>query len=845
MRVPVSWLRTLCDPGGSTAAIAERLALTGTEVERIERVGVGTPEAFVIGKVVAADPHPDADRLRVCAVDDGSGEARTIVCGAPNVEAGQTVAVARPGALLLDGRRLGETKLRGVLSSGMILSEQELGVGEDGAGIMVLPGELTAGAPLVEYLSVADEVLELEVTPNRPDCLGVYGVARELHAATGAALAPLPGLADRDAGPPGAASVGAAEQHARITIEDPEVCLRFTARAFEHVRIAPSPAWLKARLVAAGQRPISNVVDITNYVMLLTGQPMHAFDLDEVRGGEIVVRRAQEGERMTTLDGVERSFDGEMALVCDAGGPTSIAGIMGGQVSEVSEQTTRVLMEAATWVGPNILRTSSRLGLRSEASTRFEKQLHPDQALEAQQVAARLMIELCGARQLPAGELDEYPAPRKPRVVALRLARVSALLGTEIPAEEVRAILERLGFGVGSQAAAQDDARLEVTVPGFRDADVQREADLMEEIARIHGLESLPATLPARRGAVGRLTPAQRLRRRLEDSLRDRGLAEIVGYSFTSPASIAALRLEEDDLLRIANPLSEEHSVMRPLLLPGLLDAARANAAQGRAGVAMFESARVYEGPASQSEGPASQSGGGPASPHDAGALRGWGTTESPAGARPARERHELGALVTEAAPATWRAGARGADFFAARALVEGVLDAAGIVWRAQAAERPYLHPGRAATIVAIDADGRELGWIGELHPLVARAWDLEAAAAFALDFDALAELAPDLARYRDATSFPAVLQDIAVVVDEQVSAAEVEDAVRVGGGELLRRVVVFDLYRGEQVGEGRKSLAMRLEFRAHGRTLTEEEIAGPRASIERELEAIGGALRA
>ena len=537
-------------------------------------------------------------------------EPQTIVCGAPNVAAGQTVAVALPGAIMPDGTELGEAKLRGVRSAGMILAEDEVGIGEDHDGTMVLDEGLPIGAPLAEHLPIVDEVLELEVTPNRPDTMAVYGVARDLHAVTGAPLAPDP--TDADAEPRGDDT---AADHIAIEV-DPEVCLRFTARVYEDVTIGPSPLWLKQRLMAAGQRPISNVVDITNYVMLCTGQALHAFDLDEVRGGRIVVRRASEGETMTTLDDVERRFSSEAALVCDGEGPTGIAGIMGGLVSEVSDKTTRVLMEAATWVGPNIMRTSKALALRTEASARFEKQLHPEQAIAAQRLAARLMVELCGARMAP-GTVDAYPEPAAPRVVGLRRERIARLLGADI---EPAPILERLGF------EPRDGAW---QVPPWRDSDVQREADLIEEVARVHGLGKLPTTLPARRGTgAARLTRSQRLRRRLEDQLRDRGLHECISYSFTSPAALERLRLGDVPVLRLENPLSEEQAVMRPLLLPGLLDAARHNAAHGRAGVALFESAHSY-------------------CPH---APLGDVAEGSPAGATPAQERRHLAVLLTEAA---------------------------------------------------------------------------------------------------------------------------------------------------------------------------------------------------
>ncbi|MGZ6697191.1 MAG: phenylalanine--tRNA ligase subunit beta, partial [Solirubrobacteraceae bacterium] len=398
MRVPLDWLAEYADAGLPATALEERLTMTGTKVEAIHRHGVDALEHFVIGKVLSAEQHPDADRLRVCMVDVGNGEGpQQIVCGAPNVAAGQTVAVARPGAVMPDGTRLKAAKLRGQTSHGMILAEDELAIGTDHDGIMVLDETLAAGAPLAQALPIAREVLELEVTPNRPDCLGIYGVAREVHAATGAALAPPPWADD-----PGSAGDVA---DAAVVVDAPDLCPRFTARVFEGVTIAPSPAWLKARLMAAGQRPINNVVDITNYVMLLAGHPLHAFDLDRVAGGRLTVRRARDGERVTTLDGQVRTLDAEMLVIDDADGPTSIAGVMGGERSEVHDGTTRVLMEAASWVGPNIHRTAQALGLRSEASGRFEKGLAPEQAMEAQIVATRLMIELTGATVRP-GTID-------------------------------------------------------------------------------------------------------------------------------------------------------------------------------------------------------------------------------------------------------------------------------------------------------------------------------------------------------------------------------------------------------------------------------------------------------
>ncbi|HEV7563250.1 MAG TPA: phenylalanine--tRNA ligase subunit beta, partial [Solirubrobacterales bacterium] len=383
--MPCSWLREYCDPGLPPEQLADRLVMTGTEVERVTLVGPPKPDGFVVGKVLAAEQHPDADRLRVCKVDDGEGE-RTIVCGAPNVAAGQTVAVALPGARMPGGEKLRKAKLRGVASEGMILAANELEIGEDHEGILVLDDELAAGTPLAEVLPLAEPVLEIEVTPNRVDCFGVHGVAREVHAISGAPLAPDPWAEEAPA-----AGEGEVTDYASVAVDVPELCPRFTARVFTDVTVGPSPLWLQARLAAAGQRPINNVVDITNYVMLLTAQPLHAFDLDKVPGGALYVRTAHEGEKMTTLDGVERELDAETVLVCDRDGPTGIAGIMGGQVSEVSDATTGVLLEVANWNGTNILRTSRQLGLRSEASSRFEKGLHPALCLRAQSVASRLL----------------------------------------------------------------------------------------------------------------------------------------------------------------------------------------------------------------------------------------------------------------------------------------------------------------------------------------------------------------------------------------------------------------------------------------------------------------------
>jgi phenylalanyl-tRNA synthetase beta chain len=817
MRVPYSWLREYCDPGVGVAEIAERLVMTGTEVERIGAVGPPSPDGFVVGRVLSAEQHPNADRLRVCKVDIGDGE-RTIVCGAPNVAAGQTVAVAQPGARMPGGEKLRKAKLRGVGSEGMILSVSELEIGEDADGILVLEDELAPGTPLAEVLPLAEPVLELEVTPNRVDCFGIWGVAREVHAIAAAPLAEEPWSEDAVA-----EGGGEVSDFAAVAVAVPELCPRFTARVFTDVSVGPSPLWLQARLTAAGQRPINNVVDVTNYVMLLTAQPLHAFDLDRVSGGALTVRAAADGERMTTLDGVERSLDAETVLVCDSDGPTGIAGIMGGQTSEVSADTTRVLLEVANWNGTNILRTSRLLGLRSEASSRFEKQLHPALCTRAQRLASRLLVELCGAKLVP-GTIDvAAEIPAAPRI-QLRAARVEGLLGMPIEQADQVSYLERLGFGV--EADGED---LQVEVPPDRHYDVTREVDLIEEVGRIHGFDGhLPTTLPAVAEKVGGLSREQRLRRRAEDALCGLGFDQVVGWSFTDPGEAGRLRIPAEDpradAVALANPLSEDQSAMRTTLLGSLLDVASRNLARDADAVALFESGQVYLQLDAVGDGP----------------LAGVFCGERPA---PFAEPHRLAALAAgPLVEQSWRGGGEPADFFALKAALEALAGQLGVSLSFEPAPEPFLHPGRSAAVSIADVP---VGWIGEVHPLVCREWDLEAAVGFEVATAALvgaATLGEEI--YEDVTTFPAAHQDLAVVVPIEVSAIAVHDAVLEGGGDLLRSARIFDLYQGEQLGAGRKSLALRLEFRAPDRTLTDEEIAACRDEIKAKLEQIGGSLR-
>ena len=854
----MEWLREHCSPPLEDEEIAELLTMTGTKVEAIHTLGVREPDRFRVGLVRSVERHPDADRLSVCRVDLGGAEQgeeglAQIVCGAPNVAAGQLVAVALPGAVLPDGTRLRSARLRGVQSAGMILSAAELGLAAESEGILVLDRSLLAGSlrngaspdpgtPLGTVFAIAGRVLELEITPNRPDCMAIYGVARELHAASGAALAQAPWSED-----PGAAGP---IEGVQISVECPQLCPRFTARLFEQVAIGPSPLWLQARLLAAGQRPINNVVDITNYVMLLSGQPSHAFDLDRLAGRRLTVRLACAGESLRTLDGEERTVDEQTVLIADEQGPTSIAGLMGGERSEVSAETKRVLIEVATWDGPNIHRSAHALGLRSEASARFERGLHPASCMWAQALITQMMAAVCQAR--PVGGTIDISAPDAlaggPEV-ALRAARVAALLGREVSAARQREILQALGFGV-SEAHPGSFA---VTVPPWRAADVSREADLIEEIARIDGLERLPATMPAARGLRGGLSAPQRLRRRLADLLVDRGLFEIAGWSFCSAEDIAELRFGDTTDPRghpvaLINPLSDEQALLRTTLLTSLRRVAAYNAARDRFDLALFEIGRVFAR-APQARG------------------------SHPGAAAGIAEATMLGVLASgRIAPAGWRrTGAARWDAFAVKALLEAIAQTLGVELRCDPApedRHPFLHPGRAAEIVlagaraAGGARGRKgagvedasagdevIGWLGELHPLLL-AGSLSGAVALELDLGRLLGAAAAVRRrFRPISPYPALYRDLSFELPDSVPVERLRVAISIAQGEesLIERIEVGNVYVDKQmVAAGTRSVTVSLTFRRPDRTLSEAEVEELVDRVVRHVEApeIGARLR-
>ncbi len=760
MKVPVSWLRDYVPVELPLEELAERLSISTAEVEGIERRGVADQDGnlglFRVGKVLEAAKHPNADRLQLCVVDIGDGEPRQIVCGAWNFGAGATVAVALPGAVLPELGKLEQRKVRGELSDGMILAEDEVGLGTDHSGIMVLP-ETEPGTPLADVLPLVEEVLLVESTGNRPDLLSIYGLAREIAALYELELAP---MTEPDPGPAGNEPVD-------VTVDDFEGCPRYIGRLFHEVAIGPSPIWLKTRLHHAGMRPISNVVDATNYVMLALGNPLHAFDLTTLKGGKIVVRRARPGETIRTLDGVERQLEPSDLMIADAERSVALAGIMGGEETEIGESTTEVLLEAANFEPTGIFRSSERLRLRTEGSNRWEKGVDPYLAEPAAILATRLIVETAGARWV--GHTDVHERLPEWPVIRYRPERADELVGLATPADDQIAWLERLGF---------EHRGDEVVTPTWRARDVTREVDVVEEIAR-ERMAEVPFTLPARREMFGALTPLQRLRRRVEDVLAGLGLTETYTPSLrpddTSP-----------DAWRLPEPISAEFAVLRTRLLPSLVEAARRNVELGAAEIALFEVARVY----------------------------------LPDGELPDEHVH-LAAIVE-------------GGWSRAKGIVETLYAAVNAEPSFGRASDDLFHPGKAATVGS--------GLVGQLHPAVLDGvWG-----AFELDLGKLLEESREERRYTDVASFPAVRQDLAFAVPEEVTAAELANAAREAAGPELHDIRPFDVYRGEQVGEGRKSVAFAVSFQSPERTLTDEDAAELREKIVTALrERFGAELRA
>jgi phenylalanyl-tRNA synthetase beta chain len=759
LRVPLSWLREYVPLEMPLDELATRLSVATAEIEGLERLGVadqnGNLELFRVGRVVEATKHPNADRLQLTKVDVGEGEPRSIVCGAWNFGVGATVGVALPGAVLANGLELERRKVRGELSDGMILAEDEVGLGPDHTGIMVLP-ETEPGTPLADVLPLADTVMLVEATGNRPDLQSVYGVAREV-----AALYDLP-LADMSGGQsPGHVLEGQVE----IRIDDFEGCPRYIGRRFDGVTIAPSPVWLRARLYAAGMRPISNVVDVTNYVMLALGSPLHAFDATALHEQRIVVRRARRREKLRTLDGIERELDRTDLVIADADRPVAIAGIMGGEETEIGADTTAVLLEAANFDPYAIYLSSERHRLRSEASNRWEKGVDPHLAEAAADLATDLILELAGGKLTAASDVNDG-LPERP-LIRYRPERADALIGVATPPDEQYALLRRLGF---------ERRNGDVIVPTWRARDVTREVDVIEEVARFR-LDDVPFTLPARREMFGMLTREQQLRRRVEETLVGLGFAETYTPSLVADA---------DTHWKLPEPISIELTALRTTLVPSLVDAARRNLDAGARGISLFEIARVYL---------------------EAGDLP--------------EERLRVGA-ITEG------------GFLRVKGVVEALYAALKAEPTFERREHPLLHPGKSA--------GTPAGIVGALHPrLLDGEWGV-----FELDLADLCAASHEPVTYEDVITYPPVRQDIAVSVPDEIPVGDLVSAAREAARAELREVRVFDVYRGEQVGAGRKSVALALTFQSPQRTLTDEEATQLRNAIVAELgRRFGAELRA
>ena len=804
MKLPLSWLRDYVDVELPPAEFATRVTDAIAEVEGWEVIGEQwDPELVRVAEVLAVDPHPNADRLVLATVNVGAGP-QTVVCGAPNVAAGQKVAFANEGAMLVDGHtgKLSKLKLRairGVDSAGMVLSEKELGLSDDHEGILVLPGDCAIGAPLVD--AIGDVVFDVSTWANRADLLGILGFAREVAAVTGQPLRE-PDLSYAESG-------RSASDFVSVTIEAPDLCRRFTASVIEGIEVGPSPPWMQQRLTRAGMRPINNVVDVTNYVMLETGQPLHAFDYEFVRGAEIRPRRARPGERLTTLDEVERDLDPEMLMICDGEGPVAVAGIMGGGNSEVSESTNTVLLEVANFHPGSIRRTSTQLRLRSEASLRFEKGIGPDLAPYAQARALHLLEQVAGGRPA-AGLVDAFPTPLPSPCITLTAARIEQVLGIAIEPAEVRRILAALGFEVTG-----DDEVYEVTPPYWR-PDVALPDDLVEEIIRVHGYERLPTTVL--RGALpeAQPRPLERVRERVRSLAAGLGFQEVISYTLTSDDILGRVVAEDDQdrarPIAAANPVASQHTFLRTSLRGSLLTAYAANRHHEDAAMRLFEVGVEY----------------------------------LPTEADLPHERPVVCAVLGGQRLERWeRPGPERLDYFDAKGAVEAILDDLGVEGSFEPGEEYALLAGHTATVAV---GGEAVGVVAQVHPEVAAAFDIEEPVFLCeLWFEPLTRAIPERPDYAPPSRYPEARRDLALLVPAATPASALLEVIRTHRARGVRiSADVFDEYRGEGVPAGQKSLALALRFRAEDRTLAERDVVRIEQGLLRRLEQdLGASLRA
>ncbi|MGI2294806.1 phenylalanine--tRNA ligase subunit beta [Paenibacillus sp. GXUN7292] len=804
MKVSYKWLSDYISLEQISAAeLAEQMTRGGIEIDIVEPLNKGVSDV-VVGYVVSKEKHPDADKLNVCKVDVGTEEILQIVCGAPNVDAGQKVPVAIVGAKLPGDFKIKRAKLRGVESQGMICSAKELGLNdkllpkEQQEGILVLPEHTPLGTPIVDVLAMNDEVLELDLTPNRSDCLSMLGVAYEVGALTGRSVQlPQANVAE---------GADRAADHIAVRIDAKEQCSHYAARYISGIAIGESPQWLKSKLMAAGVRPINNVVDITNFVMLEYGQPLHAFDADRIPGGRIHVRLAKEGETLVTLDDQERKLEPHMLLIADDNGPIGLAGVMGGASTEVTESTSNILLESAKFAGSSIRKTSRQLGLRSEASIRFEKEADAGNVIAALDRAAALIAELAGGT-VNSGIVEDKAGELQLKTVIVQLPQVNSYLGTALQAAEVEAILSKLQFDYKLSGAEQ----FEITVPSRR-GDITRSVDIIEEIARLYGYDNIPTTPIYGEVIPGALTKPQAVRRELRKRLSDAGLFEVISYSFTSPArtELFPQLAEQTKPVKLAMPMSEERSVLRTTLVAQLIETAAYNRNRKNESALLYEIGSVYH------------------------------TNEETLTGLPV-EKHRFAALLTgNRQQPQWNSKASAVDFYDAKGIIETVASVLGLqdkISYAQA-QPEHFHPGRTAAVLLQTAGGPvTIGYVGQLHPALQLAEDLADTYVLEIDLEQIYELAGDEIVYRTLPRYPAIQRDIAVVVDDAVSSAELIGLAQAQAGALLESAHVFDVYKGDRLGAGKKSVAIALVYRHQERTLTDEEVTELHGQVIQQLE--------
>jgi len=797
MKVSLSWLKDYVDIKITVDELARKLTMAGTEVKAWQVVG-GSWENVFIGQIKAIDPHPNADRLTLPTIDLGT-EQQTVVCGAPNLKLGDKVVFARVGARLVDAHTgqsftLKLAKIRGVVSEGMVCSERELGISDSHEGIMVLPAEAPVGKPLADYMG--DVILDLDITPNRPDCLSVIGIAREIAALTGEKVH----LPDDDYNE----SDTTIDSQVSVEIADPDLCPRYSASLVRGIKIGTSPPWMQQRLIAAGMRPINNIVDITNYVMLEYGEPLHAFDYDQIRGKKIIIRRAKKGEVMVTLDGNKRALLPNMLVIADTERAVALAGVMGGYDSEVTDDTTNIFLEAASFNPASIYETGHSLGLPSEARLRFERGISAGVAIPALKRATQLLVEI-GGGQAAKGFIDAYPGQKKAAPVRLRASEAKRLLGVDFSVKQMKDTLVALGFEVKAGGSAE----LLAIAPYWR-SDVSLEEDLVEEVARIIGYDEIPITMLSQSLPPQDPSPMLKLKPRVSRILADYGFQEVITFSMMGGEALNKLspQSQPSELVRLANPMTAEQEYMRPTLRANLLSALEANLRHEEKGVRLFELGRVYLNREKD---------------------------------LPNEPEIVCGVVVGPRFEPSWRGGNEALDFYDAKGIVEGLFGQLGIEAVFEAGSDESLHPFKQAAVVV---GGKRLGVVGGLHPKVADAFEItEEVYLFEVDLTALLPLTLEHKMFQPISRFPAVVRDMALVVDTSVTNAQIQAIMR--GFSLVTDIALFDLYSGEQLPAGKKSLAYRISYQSPEHTLTDDEVNKVQQQILNKLsKQLGASLR-